>query len=74
MGGKPPDPTYLGIQSYVLFGDLEIRRSEILRYTLGASSNFLAANRTVMSGKVLMRKVLKIELRVVLTAHCRHRA
>ena len=30
-GASPPDPLNQGIQSYVLFGDLEIRRSEILR-------------------------------------------
>ena len=31
LGGKPPKPPNQGIQSNVLFGDLEIRRSEILR-------------------------------------------
>ena len=30
LGSKPPDPPNQGIQSYVLFGDLDIRRSEIL--------------------------------------------
>ena len=29
-GGKPPRPPYQGIQSHVPFGDMEIRRSEIL--------------------------------------------
>ena len=28
---KHPDPPNQGIQSYLLFGDLEIQRSEILR-------------------------------------------
>ena len=32
--GKPPDPSNPGIQIYVLFGDLEIQRSEILRQIL----------------------------------------
>ena len=31
LGASPPDPPNQGIQSYVLFRDLEIRRSEILR-------------------------------------------
>ena len=34
LGGKPPDPPKQGIQSYALFGDLEIRRSEILQMCL----------------------------------------
>ena len=36
-GASPPDPPNPGIQSHVLFGDLEIRSSEILRCLMAAS-------------------------------------
>ena len=35
MGASPPDPPKQGIQNYVLFGDLEIWRSEILLFWKG---------------------------------------
>ena len=36
-GASPPDPPNQGIQSYELFGDLEIRRSDILQIFFSAS-------------------------------------
>ena len=41
LGGKPPEPPNQGIQSDVLFGDLEIRRGEILYIFISRYLNIL---------------------------------